>query len=414
MTISKILSLCLLILGITSLQAQCPTNMDLRFTSQKQIDDFKADYPNCTNFDGSITIEIRTVQGPAGPGIPMQAVVNITNFSGFTNLESISALSISGGGDDLNIDNRGPLTLNRFQNLKSIGQFTLRNMPEVLDLNLPSLETVDELVIENVEKVQTLLTANQPIQVTESLRVLDNPLAIDFGDIQLMEMMTSVIVEKNGIEAEAFDILLPVRLLDELTIQSAFIDDINSDFDITVNRILRLANNERLSSITGISVGESLGILSLISNNQVVEGWEELLNLRRIEESLNLDDMNDISYVANLEHIEAMRLVNMPDVANLNQFSSLQTLGSLSILNLTALTDLTQLSTVNFFGLVLDKINTGIEDVNDIQIKLDSMSRVSLGSNPSLVDITNLASLIQIGELNIWSNEALTSLEGLA
>ena len=142
--------------------------------------------------------------------------------------------------------------------------------------------------------------------------------------------------------------------MDELSLESAFLESLNTDFDISVHKILRLVDNERLNSITGISVGQALDILFLKSNNAIVEGWEVLQSLNRIEENLTITDMEDLSYVVNLEHIESMNLTNMPNRNSLDQFSSLVALGDLRITDLQTLSDFSRLATVEFFGLNLN------------------------------------------------------------
>ena len=87
-------------------------------------------------------------------------------------------------------------------------------------------------------------------------------------------------------------------------------------------------------------------------------------------------------------------------------------MGDLFILNLETLDDLSQLSSVNFFGQDLAISRTAITDLNDIRIESDSMSIINLTSNPSLVDLSNLASLTQLGTIYLWQNDALSSLAG--
>lgn len=136
----------LIIFSQVILYAQCPPGDLLLFSSQTQINEFKVNYPNCTDFDGSIIITgsgIINLYGLSelnsiGGDLQLIYVSGLTNMFGLEGLTAIGGslliienytlsnlmglTSLSSVGDEVAIHNNVSLTrVNALDSLSSVG-----------------------------------------------------------------------------------------------------------------------------------------------------------------------------------------------------------------------------------------------------------------------------------------------------
>ncbi len=166
----------LIIFSQVILYAQCPPGDLLLFSSQTQINEFKVNYPNCTDFDGSIII--------TGSGI--------INLYGLSELNSI-------GGDLQLIYVSGLTNMFGLEGLTAIGgslliieNYTLSNL-----MGLTSLSSVgDEVAIHNNVSLTRVNALDSLSSVGLNLTSVGGDLSLEFNtvlnDLSALEGLTSI------------------------------------------------------------------------------------------------------------------------------------------------------------------------------------------------------------------------------
>jgi len=282
--------------------AQCPPGSLLIFSSQGQIDDFAISYPNCTEFDGGITI--------TGTGIMnLHGLGNLTHIGGDLNFLYTGALSNLMGLEDLTSvggslminENYGLTSLLGLNSLSSIGgDLIVYNHISLNSLNgLPNLATVGGmLIITHNSKLSTINGLNNLISVGNAFEIADNPLLTSISGIENLasvggefwiqsndilnnldglDGLTSVGGELSIISNYALTNVMALEALSsiggELIIQSNFaltsltgLDNIDAS---TINN-LKINSNTSLGTCEVLSICEYLGSPNgtiLISNN---------------------------------------------------------------------------------------------------------------------------------------------------
>jgi hypothetical protein len=177
----KFILLFLLIWGHTAM-SQCPDNTPY-FSTQKDIDNFKENYPNCKNIDKNIVIYGSTDSD------------KITNLDGLSNLETINNLDFSSLTTDLNINGLSNLKTVKsiyfnqngdgfkltgdFANLQSVeNSFSLSsNYTSNIDLSnkFPSLTSIKgSFVISNNNSLTDLVLPNNILEINQGLFIKSN------------------------------------------------------------------------------------------------------------------------------------------------------------------------------------------------------------------------------------------------
>ncbi|MFK8161224.1 MAG: hypothetical protein AB8H12_02070 [Lewinella sp.] len=140
---SRIALILFLICLAISLSAQCPTNLDVTLLSQADVDDFAADYPDCTTLE-SLSIGTGIQQNDVNNLSQMPALTTITDFidvrgTQLTNLFGLHTVTFS---KRVSIGYNGQLT-----DLSGIGNLnnTLSLLEIIKNNALPALGGLDNL-----------------------------------------------------------------------------------------------------------------------------------------------------------------------------------------------------------------------------------------------------------------------------
>lgn len=411
--VSLVVSISFIIISLTSkLYSQCPSGK-VTLSFQEDVNEFVTELDNCTEYDGDIFINI-TVSGPQGGGA---GFTPITNLSGLQNIERINGeLKILGPHTNYPGQTGQPFTSlsGAFRNLVYVHDLWIEDLPQINTVGLvgfQSLEEVNNLSVIEMD-VKELMENGQDILVNESIVLSKNTNLESFGAIVFSESMKEVSIKSNNFPNEAFSKLRSINDVDELVLQTKYLEEI--DFDIKVHRKLELEDNKELISIEGLTIAETLYELELWENNILQEGLENLSNLNHVEDRLWVSSAYDFSFLANLITAKDVYLYGNETVTNLDDLTSLESItGELSLNGLSDLSDLSIFSGVDFSGISLHISNTGVRSLEGLTIYPDSIYAIQLSANNELNDISIFQGIEELSVFRCTSNNSMENLKGL-
>ena len=253
----------LLTLSRVLLIAQCPPDDLLIFSSQAQIDAFKVEYPNCTEFDGGITI----------------TGSSIINLYGLSNLAHI--------GGDLNILYSATLTgLAGLQGLTSVGGTLMINENYILS-NLTGLNNLasvgGHLIVYKNNNLSNLGGLN-------SLSTVGNNLIISENGINSLSGLLSLESIGNVVEISYNPFLINITALESL-------NTVGGDFWIN--------NNGELLNLDGLENLVAVGGELVLRSNYKLNSIEGLSGLATIGGQLAIQSNYALGSLAGLDNINA-------------------------------------------------------------------------------------------------------------
>ncbi len=356
----------------------------ITFGSQAQIDNFKSDYPGCTQIEGDVSI---TKEG----------------WGNVYNLDSLNILTDIGG--DLTIYNTGLINLKGLENLQKING-TIRIMDNSLLTSLSGLENIDKSAVKDLfihdntslavcdfEWVcEYLSSPNGSVNIYQNAPGCENPpeLASNCG-IQLPCLPYGNYYFFSQAEVDSFLADYPdcSDLQGSVSIHGSDIVDLSGLSQVTsISGNLNIGNdygdsavgNPLLSSLTGLeNLTEIGGTLMIIRKNESLSNLDGLDNLTSIGGALLIG----ISYSHTARNIEAL--------TNIKALSNLTSVGGQLYISSTWLTNL-----------------EGLENLSSIGGSFEIWSNVALGNFAGLENLTSIG-----GEMRIHYNPNLTSLTGL-
>jgi hypothetical protein len=303
---------------------QCPTT-DIILTTQADIDNFAANYPNCS----ILSHELR-VDGANNPITNLNGLTSIieaedifilstqlTNLFGLDNLESVSHLALWG--------NQGLVDMSGLSALQSVGDLEVWVNPGIVSMDgMDNLQSLDGL---------NLFANNSLADISQ------------FSFVQELHALTiggNALTSLNGLENLQ-------TVLEDVTISNEAIDDFNE-----------------LSNLH--SIGGSL----LLSNNpaQDVSAFSNITNLvdLYVVECPNLMDLSGLQNVQTLSG--RLRIGFNPGLTNLLEFINITSVGNLDIYeneNLISLRGLENLEVVSERLLIMDNpVLHGIESIENV------------------------------------------------
>lgn len=273
----------LLVFSQVILFGQCPPG-DLIISSQQEIDEFATFYPNCTEFDGSITLTgggIMNLYGLSnltsiGGSLNLLYTSTLTNLTGLSNLTTVGGnvminenyvLSNLGGlnelmtiGGDLIIDLNGNLTsMTALNKLTSIGGavYILSN-GKLNNIGLNSLSSVGQsFFLEENPMLESISGLSSLTYIGGSLSIRFNELLANLDGLeQLGEIDGSFVLQANESLSNISGLQGVESILGELYIKSNYaltsldgLDNINPEsiFDLTIYSNTSLSTCEVLS-----------------------------------------------------------------------------------------------------------------------------------------------------------------------
>lgn len=188
--------------------AQCPTG-SVTFTSQADVNNFIATYPECTEIDGDVIIDGATITSLSG-------LINITSITGAVEIREVSGLQSLGGLDNLETvgtdfilrEVEDLVDISALSSLVSVGgELTFRSCPELEDLDgLESLTTVGlGLIVRDCESLTGIEGLTSVTYVGEILEVVECPSLISLAGLENIE--TIIGGEEGALVIEGNDAL---------------------------------------------------------------------------------------------------------------------------------------------------------------------------------------------------------------
>ena len=413
---------------IAWLNAQCPNSLII--TSQEDIDNFKIEYPNCTELPNNFYMK-EDISG------------NITNLDGLSNLVSI-------GGDFLMLSNAALTSFEGLELLEYIGGTVKINENDALVdfTGLESLQYFGDLVeiccnenLGNFKGLESLQSVG---------RVLEIKLNTQLINLEGLENLQSVPLNLeiwNNPQLQSLDglsglVSFPENLEIDLNRKLKDISALNS-VQGRVSKVLRILDNDELKNLNGLNnlteVGEQLiihgnhslkdltGLESLITVDSffLIETNDSLVNLIGLESLETVSKFLKIRSNFSLENLEGLESLNtVEDVliqTNLN-LENLEGLEGLTVIpgefeqssniNMLSQEGLENLTSVGSMTIYQAQSLEQIDALNQLGTITDG--RLNITDCGALTNINGLSNLSSIaGELTIFDCESLASLDGL-
>jgi len=364
--------------------AQCPENIEL--VSQKQIDEFALNYPNCTEIEGTLLIE----------GINLNSIVNLL---GLKQLKSIKCLVIKGNNDLLNLQG-----LENVNNVK--GGIEICNNGSLVNLTgLESIQSTGHLSITRNRSLIELSALKDISTINNNILIQSNKSLTSLGLENLIRIGGFFTIQNNAS-------LIDLNGLENLEI-------IGGNFQINANSVLtNLSSLENLNEISGsLFIGKYIVYYGLDDKdgNHSLSDISGLKNLSILGGSLQIYDNISLTNLAGLEGIQEIKgdcIIEFNDsLVNISALNVRSVDGEVSIgynLALSSLSGLDQLSNIN--GSLTIISNDNLANLNSL-INLSSINGfLYLDRNDILNDISGLGNITGgISAIIITLNDKLSN-----
>lgn len=364
--------------------AQCPPG-DLQFNDQDDVDAFAAEYPDCTEINGSLEIDPLFGAG----FLSLEFFENITSINGDFKVErDINAISAFTGlqviGGDLEFASLNGSSAEEIITIPSGittlgGDFKMNNSDSVIVAGMEGLSimagnlmlsNVDELVFNALPNVESLLSIDiyscseiffnsglsSLLTITGYVQVYGNSSGqIDFGGLVNLQSVASYFRILGCEEGE--------------------LSIVNLDFDDYVNEV-DINSNDALISFSSCFFGNQIGSVS-VNNSNVTDigffaGVEEVtgnIQIVVVQELQSVQALDDLIHVGGSFHIE--------EAPGLTDFS-----GPSSVLEIEG-------------ELILSGL--GLETIGGASTDAGFASLISVGGDITLSEMPNIQGLTEIG-----------------
>lgn len=353
-TLSTILLLLQIYSTITF--AQCPEFLEI--VSQKQIDEFALNYPNCIEIQGWIRISDTLDSDP------------ITNLLGLQQLEIIDGLVID--------DNDALLNLQGLEQLKIIRSLEIEHNDALLNVQgLQNANALRSIGIRNNEVLADLSHLPKFQSPVNNIKIWSNPVLTDLSGLESIRSI------KGGLDIKYNESLINLNGLEKLD---------------SVISIIQIHFNEALVDLSGLEGVKSVSTLD-------IQGNKALVNLSALK---NLSRVNEIVINGNSS------LISLSGLENINDIDYGFRIGSEFMGGNTALTTLANFKNLKRIGGGLTIYsNLSLIDLNGLD-SLEFIGNLKISGNKKLSSLLGLQNLNEIdGDLELIRNESLTNLSGL-
>lgn len=247
----------------------------INFTSQSQIDSFQIIHPNCSEIEGTVTIDGDDINN-------LDALSVLTSIEGslwihhniaLNSLAGLSNLNFIGGSLSL-IENSALESLTGLEGVTSTGDF---------------------LYMSNNDVLNSLLGLDNLAAIGGDLSIVSNDLLSDLNEFgNVSSIMGRIFIGGN-------DSLKSLSGLENIT---------------TIPGELRLVANGTLSSLTGLDNLSHIGENILIWNNDALTNLGALENVTSIEGWLSIVKNDVLNSLAGLDNIESSTIVALEIAEN--------------------------------------------------------------------------------------------------
>ncbi len=410
------------------------------FTSQAEIDNFQANYPNCTEIEGDVKIKGNDITNLNGLNVltSIGGYLKIHQNNSLTNLVGMNNLILIRG--KLDIWNNDTLTsLTGLENLASIGGYFEVQFNNALTslMGLDNLTSIEGyLSIWNNEDLTSLSGLENLDSIGGYLKIeLNNSLTSIAGLENVTLIGADLIISRNDVLTNLTGLENLTSIGVELVIKSndalTNLDGLQSLTSGSISN-LSIINNNSLATCEVECICNYLanpnGIVIIYNNAIGCNNPTEVANACGIILSclpygnyyfLTQSDIDDFqTNYPGCAELEGDVKIWGNNINNLNGLSVVTSIGG--NLNISA-SDVTSLAGLDNLSYVGGDLGIGNNDELTSLSGLESLTIIEgylelgylEGGNPSLTNINGLDNLSSVGGLAIFSNEALNSLLGL-
>lgn len=449
-TFNLVLVTLFLIIGTSALNAQSCLMQGLTIQNQAQVDAFAANYPNCIEIEGNLSVtpssagaitdlsplsQIEKING----NFFLQNLDNITDFSAFDQLQEI--------GGDFSFTRSGASAL-PFPQLKEIGgDFQIQGNDNLVVIDgMSQLDSVGgEFLIfghtalkelrgfENLRRVgqQFSIHFNYELEIVEGINALEyvgdhfkiidgqvssntidgfNSLSFVGGDF-LLEQFASL---------SGFANLKTVSRSMTIRFCSDFIlDDFNA-LEVIGKDLLITNNNEGLESITGFNALINIYEDLVIQDNAVIMEINGFNNLQEVHANLRIRDNSALMDITGFTSLHTVGdNTELSSNHNLNSISGLENLdtivGSLNLQDNFILSDIIGPDNISFIGEDLTiRMMSSLLDLNFLSNVNGQLREIEIEDNMSLNSFNGLQNITTLdGALIINNNMQLSDIDAL-
>lgn len=302
----------ILLLVIFQAKAQCPPG-GVTLDTQAKVNDFLAQYPNCTEIAGNLYIGKNSGLSDITDLSPLNNLVSVNGWIAIyhTSLTSINGLTnLTTVEEDMDIWNNSLLTsINGFSNLTTIKGLDIRNNTSLTSISgFNSLTEIGLLNFTNLSNpsLQSISGFDALTQIVGNFELWQNPSLQSIGGFNALTQITGKFELRENPNLESF----------------VGFGNLNG-----IGQFIYF-NDTKIANITGLNNLESVG------GFMVFEGNTELTNF---------DFLNSLTNIG-----QNFAIRNHPQLQNLNGLSNLTTVnGRVQILNNTVLNDISGLQNID-------------------------------------------------------------------
>ncbi|MFN3908833.1 MAG: LamG-like jellyroll fold domain-containing protein [Flavobacterium sp.] len=435
----------------------CPTG-NVTLLTQAEVDAFVAQYPNCTQINGSLTISsinINNLSGLSGltsvtGDLNIGALLITTNVSGLQNITSV------GGNLNLVSNTQGAIinNINFLSGLTTIGGLninytTLSNitgLSNVTTITSGGLQITNCGLLASLNGLQNITSINGNISITNNslltdltgllgLTTLNNNSSGSLGNIFInqnnsltslngLQNLTSLTKNnlpntKTGFAIYNCNNLMDISALGNINnavVEYIVISNNSNLSSCAINTVCnKLAVNSSWVTITGNATGcESIAVVQAACPSLCPPGDVTLINQADVDAFVaQYPNCTQISGNLNIGPISG----GSSNITNLSGLSSLtQVSGELAIRYNQNLTNLSGLNNITSIGTILRlEFNQALLNLDGLSGLTNIGQSIYIGLNFVLQNLNGLAGITQLpnGYLYINNNPQLTSLQGL-
>jgi len=310
-----VFTLCFILFCGSLFSQNCPLNNQITFLTQEQIDNFAADYPECTVLD---RLEIGSPVMPNPDIINLNGLSQLTSvryiFMNNTRVQNLNGLQNITGSDSLRVDIRNNYNLQNLNGLQNITDYSY-------------------LSVNNNDALKDLSGLEGIVNVSERLAVINNDSLTNLEGINNINFASALEIGYNRLLTDIS--ALGNIISDDLEIAAnASLLDLNGLQNITTLDDLTIRNNFNLISLTGlenltevrdeiyIAFNSDLTDMSALGNLTNIGGIiiyfnSALTNLTGLEGITNVYDASRIGIIDNASLSDISALDILPYYANL-------------------------------------------------------------------------------------------------
>ncbi|MCO6488329.1 MAG: T9SS type A sorting domain-containing protein [Phaeodactylibacter sp.] len=383
---------CIFSLLTTALHAQCPPG-DVLLNGQLEVDNFLAEYPNCTEIQGNL--EVRNALGDdVNSLMPLANIRKVGgNFSLISTYGSLAPLNIDSILGDFNLGGFSD-DLSGYDKLKYIGGSLTVNADNYTDLR--GLENIDtlygNLAIRNANALRSLEGLDNLRWVGGDFWITDNESLPDLQGLAALRVIRGDVVVREN------DVLASFEGLSQLE---------------EIGGTMEIRESPALISFRGMEQVQRIGRIELYAGNGF-KNFEGLSALETIDSDLfitNNDDLENFVGLSSLKHAYAIRIHFCEKLANMEGLMAPELeVNTIYLWGLRGLANLHGLQGVKDIGASLNIIScNNLLTLDGLSLGDSIRGSLVFSENQRLADVGALQNVQYIGGDLFW--DRLSQLE---